>query len=46
MIGTDVQNTTLPDKKPAKAIPAGQKRDMIKQMLMQKAKKELNPYGR
>jgi hypothetical protein len=46
MIGTDVQNTTLPDKKGAKAIPAPTKRAMIRQMLVEKAKKEFNPYGR
>ena len=46
MIGTDVQNTTLPDKKGAKAIPASAKRDMIRRMLVDKAKKEFNPYGR
>lgn len=46
MIGTDVQNTTLPDKKPAKAAPVSVKRTLIRQMLVEKAKKELNPYGR
>lgn len=45
MIGTDVQNTTLPDKKPAKAIPASTKRAMIRELVAARAKKELNPYG-
>jgi hypothetical protein len=42
MIGTDVQNTTRPDMKPAKAIPASTKRDFIKQLVMNKLKKS---YG-
>jgi|GEM_PF-2056905 len=46
MIGTDVQNTTLPDKKPAKAIPADQKRAMIKNLIAGRVKREMNPYGR
>lgn len=46
MIGTDVQNTTLPNKKPGKAIPASQKRELIRQLVMGRAKKEMMPYGR
>jgi hypothetical protein len=45
VIGTDVQNTTLPDKKPAKAIPASKKRDMIKSLIASRVKREMNPYG-
>lgn len=39
MIGTDVQNTTLPDKKPAKAVPAPEKRALLKQLVMNRMKK-------
>lgn len=46
MIGTDVQNTTLPDKKPGKAIPADQKRALLRQLVVGRVKKEMNPYGR
>ncbi len=45
MIGTDVQNTTLPDKKPAKAIPAAQKREMIKALVSNRVRKGLMPSG-
>lgn len=45
MIGTDVQNTTLPDKKPAKAIPADQKRAMIKALVANRVRKGLMPSG-
>ena len=45
MIGTDVQNTTLPDKRGAKAIPAEQKRALIKQLVKDRVKKNLVPYG-
>jgi hypothetical protein len=45
VIGTDVQNTTLPDKKPGKAIPAAQKRAMIKQLVMARPKKEYGSNG-
>ena len=41
MIGTDVQNTTLPDKKPAKAIPAEQKRAMIKALVANRVQREM-----
>jgi len=39
MIGTDVQNTTLPDKKAAKAMPASMKRAMLKQLVSDRVKK-------
>ena len=45
MIGTDVQNTTLPDKKGAKAIPAAQKREMIKALVSNRVRKGLMPSG-
>jgi hypothetical protein len=45
VIGTDVQNTTLPDKKPAKAIPAAQKREMIKALVSNRVRKGLMPSG-
>lgn len=43
MIGTDVQNTTLPDKKPATAMPITQKRAMIKELVKDRVKKAM--YG-
>ena len=42
MIGTDVQNTTRPDLKPAKAIPAETKRAYLKQLVVDRLKKQ---YG-
>ena len=39
MIGPDVQNTTRPDMKPAKAIPAAAKRDFLKQLVLNRMKK-------
>jgi hypothetical protein len=39
MIGPDVQNTTLPDKKAAKAVPAPEKRALLKQLVMNRMKK-------
>ena len=45
MIGTDVQNTTLPDKKAAKAIPASTKRAMIKELIASRVKKEYGANG-
>ncbi|MEY4093802.1 MAG: hypothetical protein RLZZ53_1001 [Acidobacteriota bacterium] len=42
MIGTDVQNTTLPDKKAAKAMPASMKRDFLKMVVVDRLKKKPN----
>lgn len=39
MIGTDVQNTTLPNKGPAKAAPASAKHEMLKRVIAEKLKK-------
>lgn len=41
MIGTDVQNTTLPNKGPAKAAPADTKREMLKRVIGERIKKDL-----
>jgi len=38
MIGTDVQNTTRPDLKAAKE-PSGARREMIKQLVLNRMKK-------
>lgn len=40
MIGTDVQNTTLPNKGPAKAAPADTKREMLKRVIADKIKQQ------
>lgn len=45
MIGADVQNTTLPDKQPAKAIPAAKKREMLKRLISSRVKKEYGANG-
>lgn len=42
MTGPDVQNTTRPDLKPAKAIPAEMKRAMLKKLIVNNGKS----YGR
>ena len=39
MIGTDVQNTTLPNKGPAKAAPANVKREMLKKLVLERVKR-------
>jgi hypothetical protein len=39
VIGTDVQNTTRPDLKAAKAAPASAKRELLKQLVMNRMKK-------
>ena len=39
MIGTDVQNTTLPNKGPAKAAPASVKREMLKRLVEARIKR-------
>lgn len=43
MISTDVQNTTLPEKKPAAAMPVAQKRALIKELVKDRVKKAM--YG-
>jgi len=42
VIGTDIQNTTLPNKAPAKAAPAEAKREMLKRVIADKVKRQ---YG-
>lgn len=44
MIGTDVQNTTLPEKKAAK-VPEGKRREMIKSIIMNRIKREAGYNG-
>ena len=44
MIGTDVQNTTLPDKRSAKASE-GKRREMIKAIIMKRVKRESGTNG-
>lgn len=39
MIGTDIQNTTLPNKGPAKAAPANVKREMLKRLVTERVKR-------
>jgi hypothetical protein len=39
VIGTDVQNTTLPNKGPAKAAPESVKREMLKRMVAERIKR-------
>lgn len=40
MIGPDVQNTTRPDLKPAKAVPAEAKRALLKQVVVDRLKQQ------
>jgi hypothetical protein len=44
VIGTDVQNTTLPDKRGAKASE-GKRREMIKAIIMKRVKRESGTNG-
>lgn len=45
MIGPDVQNTTRPDLKPARAIPAEGKRAMLKQIVVDRVKRDFGASG-
>jgi hypothetical protein len=44
VIGTDIQNTTLPEKKAAK-VPEGKRREMLKAIIVNRVKREAGYDG-
>jgi len=44
VIGTDIQNTTLPEKKAAK-VPEAKRREMLKSIIMKRVKREAGYNG-
>jgi hypothetical protein len=44
VIGADIQNTTRPDLKPATATPASVKRELLKQVVVDRLKRSV-PRG-